>query len=278
VPVPVPVPGWVPGPEPAPPERLLGDDTSWSGSAIARARAGARAGTEGHARRVPVRAVLGALLLVVALFAGGGARILVQRSEQVPTTVTGRAPAAGPTAATAPPRSSAPVRPPGSTAPVVEAAGIVVHVVGRVHRPGVRRLPAGSRVADAIRAAGGAAPGAVPARLNLARRLVDGEQVAVPGPRDPVAPVAEGPGGAGGAGGTGGASGAGGPGAPDAVVDLNAATQAQLDALPGVGPVLAGRILAWRTEHGRFTRVDELGEVAGIGPKALERLRPLVTV
>jgi competence protein ComEA len=122
-------------------------------------------------------------------------------------------------------------------------------------------------VADAIAAAGGAVPGAATARLNLARRLVDGEQVVVPGPGDPVAPVAApGPGGA------------DGPGGPAAVVDLNAATQAQLDALPGVGPVLAGRILAWRTEHGRFTRVDELGEVAGIGPKALERLRPLVTV
>lgn len=251
------------------PERPVGDDVPWSRSAVARAVAGARAGADGPVRRVPVRAVLGALLLVVALFAGGGARILVQRSEEVPATVPGRAPVAVSTAPTARPAVPAGVRPPGPT-PAVESAGVVVHVVGRVRRPGVRRLPGGSRVADAIGAAGGAAPGAATGRLNLARRLVDGEQVVVPGPGDPVAPVA--------AGDPGGGSGAGGAGGPAAVVDLNAATQAQLDALPGVGPVLAGRILAWRTEHGRFTRVDELGEVAGIGPKALERLRPLVTV
>ena len=129
------------------------------------------------------------------------------------------------------------------------------------------RLPPGSRVADAVRSAGGGAPGAVLAQLNLARVLTDGEQLLVPGPATASAgtPVPS-------SAATGSASGASAP------LDLNAATQEGLDALPGVGPVLAGRILAWRTAHGRFTTVDELGEVPGIGPKALERLRPLVRV
>ncbi len=137
-----------------------------------------------------------------------------------------------------------------------------------MRRPGLVRLPPGSRVADAVRSAGGGAPGAVLAQLNLARVLTDGEQLLVPGPGDSVPPVAPVPSSAT----TGSASGASAP------LDLNAATQEGLDALPGVGPVLAGRILAWRTAHGRFTTVDELGEVPGIGPKALERLRPLVRV
>jgi competence protein ComEA len=146
-----------------------------------------------------------------------------------------------------------------------------VHVVGRVRRPGVRTLAAGARVSDALTAAGGALPGAALDHVNLARVVLDGEQVVVPGPGDPV-PAAAGPGSSGppaGADGTGGAG---------RVVDLNAATDSDLDGLPGVGPVLAGRIVAWRTQHGRFSRVDELGEVAGIGPKLLERLRPLVSV
>jgi competence protein ComEA len=151
---------------------------------------------------------------------------------------------------------------PGTSPP---GALLVVDVEGRVRRPGLVHLPAGSRVADAVRSAGGASPGAVLARLNLARVLTDGEQLLVPGPGDPVAPsVATGTSGA--------VAGSSGP------VDLNAATQEGLDALPGVGPVLAARIVAWRTAHGRFTSVDELGEVPGIGPKALERLRPLVRV
>jgi competence protein ComEA len=95
--------------------------------------------------------------------------------------------------------------------------------------------------------------------------LTDGEQLLVPGPGDPVPPPVP----------SGTSAGVTGGSAP---IDLNAATQEGLDALPGVGPVLAGRIVAWRAAHGRFTSVDELGEVPGIGPKALERLRPLVRV
>lgn len=151
---------------------------------------------------------------------------------------------------------------------------LVVHVVGQVAEPGLVRLRSGSRVADAIEAAGGAKRGADLAALNLARALVDGEQVFVPKPGElpPVAPGAAAPGiGSGGVG-----AGPGGAGA--ATVNLNTADLATLETLPGVGPVLAQRIIDWRTEHGRFTAVEELGEVSGIGDKMLSQLRAKVTV
>jgi competence protein ComEA len=132
---------------------------------------------------------------------------------------------------------------------------VVVHVVGAVVVPGVVRLPVGSRVVDALAAAGGATADADLARLNLARVLVDGEQVVVPRPGDaPPTAAARSPAGGG------------------DLVDLNTASLAQLDELPGVGPVLAQRIVDRRP----FTSVDELDEVSGVGPTLLERLRPLV--
>jgi len=142
------------------------------------------------------------------------------------------------------------------------AAGrVAVHVAGRVRRPGLVRLAAGSRVVDAIRAAGGATPGADLDAVNLARRLVDGEQVRVPARGQAAA-----------------APPAGAPGAPPAgPVDLNTATAEQLDALPGVGEVTAGHIVAYRTAH-PFTSVDELLEVPGIGQRRFEQLKDLVTV
>jgi competence protein ComEA len=128
-------------------------------------------------------------------------------------------------------------------------------------------------VADAVQAAGGTTPEAALIRINLARLLSDGEQVVIPGPDDPVPPEANG------AGGTGAGTIPGpGTGAASGVVDLNTATEGQLDALPGIGPVLAGRIVQWRTEHGRFAGVDQLCEVKGIGETLLARLRPLVRV
>jgi competence protein ComEA len=138
-----------------------------------------------------------------------------------------------------------------------------------VARPGVEELPVGSRVSDAVEAAGGATAKADLSGLNLARVLVDGEQVKVPEPGEVVAT----PGGGGGAApGAGGGAGTGG-----VVVPLNTADVSTLDTLPGVGPVLAQRIVDWRTAHGRFTTVDELAEVSGIGQKLLAQLRPLVT-
>jgi competence protein ComEA len=125
-------------------------------------------------------------------------------------------------------------------------------------------------VADALQAAGGAAGDADLTRVNLARPVVDGEQVHVPRPGEVLEPV-PGPG-------PTAANGAAGPAASGAPVDLNTATLDQLDALPGIGPVLAQRILDWRAEHGRFSTVEELAEVSGIGDSVLEQVRPLVRV
>ncbi len=138
----------------------------------------------------------------------------------------------------------------------------------------------GARVADAVAAAGGARPGADVAALNLARLVVDGEQLHVPKPGEVVTPPAS-PAGAGGRGSAEGGAVAGAPGdsgGGPAVVSLNTADLPALDTLPGVGPVLAQRIIAWRAEHGRFTSVDELGEVSGIGDKLLAQLRPKVSL
>ena len=164
----------------------------------------------------------------------------------------------------------------GASAGAAAAGLVVVHVVGQVAGPGVYRLRAGARVGDAVTAAGGATRAADLAAVNLARVLVDGEQIHVPRPGEVVAgPVAGGSGPSGGSGGGTGSSGSTGDGAK---VSLNSADLAALDTLPGVGPVLAQRILDWRAEHGRFTTIDELGEVSGIGEKVLAQLTPRVTL
>ena len=142
--------------------------------------------------------------------------------------------------------------------------GVVVHVAGLVARPGLVRLPDGSRVADAIEAAGGVTRRRAADTVNLARLVVDGEQILVGAPGTGAA-IADGPSPAG-------------PTMSPPVIDLNTATVDQLDALPGVGPVLAGRIITWRTTNGRFRSVEELGEVSGIGDAILANLRPLVRV
>ncbi|MFF8189733.1 helix-hairpin-helix domain-containing protein [Streptomyces bobili] len=145
------------------------------------------------------------------------------------------------------------------------AAEIVVDVSGKVRDPGIHRLPAGSRVVDALTAAGGVRPGTNTDGLNRARFLVDGEQVVVGGPPGAGVPAA--------GGGSGGGAVGGGPPAP---VSLNTATVDQLDTLPGVGPVLAQHIVAYRTQHGGFRSVDELREVNGIGERRFSDLRDLV--
>ncbi|MFE4380880.1 helix-hairpin-helix domain-containing protein [Streptomyces cyaneofuscatus] len=150
--------------------------------------------------------------------------------------------------------------------PPPEPAGeIVVDVSGKVHRPGVQRLPAGSRVADALRAAGGVRAGTDVTGLNRARVLMDGEQVAVGLPQAPAA-----------LGATGGAAGAPGSPGPAAPLSLSVATKDQLETLPGVGPVLAQHIIDHRTENGGFRSVDELRQVNGIGDRRFADLRPLV--
>lgn len=149
---------------------------------------------------------------------------------------------------------------------------IVVHVAGHVLAPGVYTVPPGARVVDAVRAAGGADASAQPDAINLAQPLHDGDRVYVPGADDSsgvpagVTPAA------------GAAVVPGGTEAPAGPLDLNTATEQQLDALPGVGPSTAAAIVAHRQANGPFASVDDLDAVRGIGPTKLEALRGLVTV
>ncbi|SDZ26387.1 competence protein ComEA [Micromonospora pattaloongensis] len=160
---------------------------------------------------------------------------------------------------------------PSAPAAATEGAVVVVAVAGRVRRPGLVRVPAGARVADVLDAAGGALPGTDVALLNLARKVTDGELILVGVTAPPGAAVP-------GAGGPGEAV-PGAPGGPGGgKVNLNTATVAQLDALPGVGPVLAQRILDHRARHGAFRSVGDLRQVDGIGDARFEQLRELVTV
>lgn len=140
---------------------------------------------------------------------------------------------------------------------------VQVHISGAVAKPGRYILPLGARVEDALVAAGGALEGADLERLNLARPLADAEKVTVPlavqrglPPGDEVPTASQ----------------------SSLLLDLNRADTTALEALPGIGPVLAQRIVEFRMRHGPFTQVDDLLKVQGIGPKTLERLRPLVTV
>lgn len=173
---------------------------------------------------------------------------------------------------------------PGST-PATAPATWSVHVIGAVVRPGVVTVPAGARVADAVRAAGSLARGADSAGINLARQLADGEQIHIPRPGEHWTPAPDAapaqaavPAGSAGTPAVTPAAGARAAQTGGGTVNLNTADVATLDGLPGVGPVLAQRIVDWRTEHGRFSSVEELGEVSGIGDKAMERLRSKVTV
>jgi len=165
-------------------------------------------------------------------------------------------------------------------------AAAVVHVAGAVKKAGVVRLPKGSRVHDAITAAGGGTVAADLNRLNLASVLEDGQKIYVPRQGEPLQPEAAAPGGqpagsppaGAGVAGTGPGASDDGSGAAGAKVNLNTATAEELDGLPRVGPVLAQRIVDWRAEHGNFKAVEELDAVDGVGPKMLEALLPLVTV
>ena len=159
----------------------------------------------------------------------------------------------GPPAAEAAPAAS----------PSATSAPILVDVAGWVRRPGVYEFASGERVVDAIRAAGGARPGAQLESLNLAAPLADGTQVLVP--RQGEAAPAAVPGSA-------GSSAAGG------LVNVNTATAAELEALPGVGEVIAQAIVDYRTQNGPFATVDELLDVSGIGDATLANIRDLVTV
>jgi competence protein ComEA len=184
----------------------------------------------------------GAAAAVVALLALAGAGVLWVRGAARPTgppaALPGPAAPAGGGGAAGPGRAPLPSVAPAGTGAQGPAGGVVtVDVVGRVRRSGVVRLPAGSRVLDAVQAAGGTTAGADLDALNLARKVVDGEQVRVPAHGERPPPPSGGPGALPAA------------GAPPAPVDLNTATVEQLDALPGVGQVTADRIVAYRTAH-----------------------------
>lgn len=144
---------------------------------------------------------------------------------------------------------------------------LVISIVGRVHDPGLVAVEPGDRVADALKAAGGPLPGTEVLALNLARKLADGEQLYVGVPVPPQARESGAPGPSG-----------GGPAASDRKIDLNSASEEALEVLPGVGPVTAGRIVQWRTEHDGFDSVDQLRDVSGIGEVRFSRLQDLVRV
>ena len=188
------------------------------------------------------------------------------------TELPDRAPAAAPAR---PPSALVTPAPAGSAAPAPGQASVsptgevVVDVAGKVRRPGIVTLPLGSRVVDAVHAAGGARARAALAGINLARVLVDGEQVLVGAtrPQGVAGPAAAAPSGS-------GTAGAG----PASLVNLNTADQSALEELPGVGPVTAQSILRYRDENGPFAAVDELLEVSGIGDKTLAELAPFVTL
>jgi competence protein ComEA len=195
------------------------------------AHAFAHASPLARLRRFEVGATAVRALAAVAVVVALGAGVLAWRSRP---TVAPVAPA--PLAATSTPTK------------------LIVAVMGRVRTPGLVQLTEGSRVADAIAAAGGALPETDLSGLNLARKVVDGELITVGMP----APAA-------------------GPG-QGALLNLNTATAAQLEQLPRVGPVLAQRIVDYRDQHGGFRSVEQLREVTGIGDSTFAELQPLVTV
>jgi competence protein ComEA len=182
------------------------------------------------------RRIVAATIVLLLVLAVGGRLLLRTGRASVPPPV--------------------PLAAPAKTTP---ASRLFVHVVGAVRRPGLYRLPEGSRVADAVTRAGGPTRKAQLELVNLAARIADGEQVVVPRRGAAVA-----------VGGPGGTVATTGP------VHLNTATLEQLDALPGIGPVTAQKILDYRQKHGAFGSVDELDAIPGIGPARLEQVRDLV--
>ncbi|WP_309317844.1 helix-hairpin-helix domain-containing protein [Streptomyces salinarius] len=210
-------------------------------------------------------AALSVLLVVAAVFAvqhfWSGRTQPVAAPEVVREAAAYGAATPGPAAED---RTKADDPEPGAAPTTRAGAEIVVDVGGKVREPGVHSLPAGSRVEDALRAAGGVKPGTKTDGLNRARFLVDGEQVIVGAFAPPPAP------------GSVTASGGGAGAGPTAPVSLNTGTADQLDTLPGVGPVLAQHIIDYRTQHGGFRSVDELREVNGIGERRFADLRDLV--
>ncbi|MFC8732697.1 helix-hairpin-helix domain-containing protein [Luteimicrobium sp. NPDC057192] len=247
---------------------------------------GAELGRSTGRRRWAVQARSATLVLAVLVAVGAAvATVAVSRGAGAPTgrlsaavdVPTPRASSGTVAAATEPGAGATAPAGTGATGEGAGAEKILVHVVGAVRRPGLVHLAAGARLEDAVEAAGGPTSSAQLDAVNLAGVVTDGEQVRVPRRGEtPASPVGAAPGT--GAAADPGSTGATSPGATGAPVDLNTADAAALDALPGVGPVLAQRIIDRRTQSGPFTSVDQLDEVSGIGPTMLARLRDLVRV
>ncbi|MCU1477914.1 MAG: hypothetical protein JWQ64_2607 [Subtercola sp.] len=227
----------------------------------------------------------------IALAAANGARVVGPTDSASATpnsTAAGTATATGSgTSTVAATPGTGPGDPTGkasSTSPTSAAqagAVVVIHILGSVVRPGLYQLTAGARVVDAVAAAGGFSANADQGQQNLARVVKDGEQIVVPevGAAPPLGSAASVGAGAGaGAGGGVGAPAGGAAGVPAAPVNINTADETTLETLPHVGPQMGARIIAWRTENGPFTQVDDLKNVSGIGDKTFAELQPLVTV
>lgn len=204
--------------------------------------------------------VLGVVVVVALVFTGS--RLMVAQGHEVADLH------AAPSLSSAPVSQSAP-------SPTPSPVLVWVHVMGAVVVPGLVSLPAGARVADAITAAGGLRDDADPGELNLAQPVPDGSQLIIGTLAEPRGELRVSGAGSGGAAGNSGLSG-GAQGGP--TLNLNTATAAQLETLPGVGPATAAKIIAWREANGGFSRVEELQEVDGIGPKTYAQLAPLVHV
>jgi competence protein ComEA len=213
-----------------------------------------------------------AVMAALCLMAVVGSVGWMLRAKAVPIAVAvpgdptalSSSPSAGPSAATPATGSSPPAGAGSVTGPT-----ILIHVLGAVAKPGLVALDEGARVADAISAAGGLRADADPAELNLAAVLADGSQIVIGTKGAPRGEVRVGP-----------SNAVPGSGSTTAgvLVDLNTATLDQLDTLPGVGPVLAQSIIDYRTKHGRFTKIEELQEVDGIGSKTYAQIAPHVRV
>jgi len=226
--------------------------------------------------RLPVRVdpgrrgaiAVGIAVLVAAVVTGGW--VLSSRPRALAVTGTGAGPAAVASArsaaSSAASLTSDAAPGPSSAVPTSPGATLVVDVAGKVRHPGLYRLASGSRIDDAVQAAGGALPGVDLTTLNLAAKVADGQQIAVGMP------------GAAPAGGSGGGTGATRSAAAAGPVDLNSATLEQLETLPGVGPVLGQHIIDWRVAHGQFATIDQLRDVSGIGEVKFAALRSQVTV
>jgi competence protein ComEA len=241
--------------------RWLPDGSTYSAGLLARVRA-----DPGRAGAIAL-ALIAAIAVLITIFT-------LMRDQPAPVVSAKLPPVDMAASASRAPRAS-PSAGPGQP--------VVVSVVGLVHTPGLVTLAPGARIADALKAAGGTTDGADTIGLNMARQVGDGEQIVVgiappkgqptvlgssvsSGSTAPAAPGAP-----------GAVSGTAKP-APAEVINLNTATVQQLDTLPGIGPVTAAAIVAWRDANGKFKSVDQLAEVDGIGPARLEKLRPLVRV